>query len=147
MVSRCADATEKTAPRELIHLLKTLRDKEIERLERGGMPAPDGQLFDRSVFKPALGPVSTARLHQYLYAEYAEERSYVAALYREKTEQSPETLAKLWSLSEVEAAQKAEKLIELGLFQRRGSRERPTYWVPFLYRDALGMVQGKAEED
>lgn len=93
MVSRCADATEKTAPRELIHLLKSILEKEIQRLEKGGIPAPEGQLFDRAVFKPALDPVSSARLHQYLYAEYAEEKPYVAALDREKTEQSPESLA------------------------------------------------------
>jgi len=39
------------------------------------------------------------------------------------------------------------KLIEVGFFQRRGSREAPTFWVPFLYRDALEMSQGLAEED
>ena len=70
MISRCADGTDKTAPRELIHLLNTLREKEIERVERGESPPTEDQLFDRSIFKPALEVVSEARLVQTIYAEY-----------------------------------------------------------------------------
>jgi hypothetical protein len=70
MVTRCADSTKKTAPRELIHLLNCIRDQEIRRLEKGGHPDADGKLFDRSVFKAALPTVSNARLTQYLYAIY-----------------------------------------------------------------------------
>jgi hypothetical protein len=147
MVSRCADATAKTAPRELIHLLKSVQEREIQRLERGGQPAPDDQLFDRSIFKPALIPVSMTRLHQYLYAEYPDQKPYLEALERTKTEQTPDSLAKIWKLDERAAAGKAEELREIGFFERRGSREHPTYWVPFLYRAALDMIQGKAEED
>ena len=146
MVSRCADGTGKTAPREVIHLLKSLQEKEIQRLERGGAAAPGEQLFDRSVFKQALEPVSNARLHQYLYAEYAEHRSFVALLDKQKTEQTPDSLAKLWKVQRSEAIQRAEDLINLGFFEKRGSLEAPTYWVPFLYRDALRMSQGKAED-
>lgn len=147
LVSRCADATAQTAPRELIHLLKSIQQAEIKRLENGGVAAPDSQLFDRSVFKEALLPVSTARLHQYLYAEYPDLRGFVEALEHEKTEQTPGSLSKIWSIDEASAAQRAEKLREIGFFERRGSREKPSYWVPFLYRDALGMIQGRAEQD
>jgi hypothetical protein len=45
MISRCADGAKKTAPRELIHLLTSLREKEVSRLERGESPAPGEQLF------------------------------------------------------------------------------------------------------
>jgi len=146
MVSRCADATAKTAPRELIHLLKSVQQDEIKRLENGGALASDGQLFDRSVFKTALLPVSTARLHQYLYAEYPDQRELLTALEHEKTEQTTASLARIWGMDEVAAAQKAEKLKEIGFFERRGSRESPSYWVPFLYRDALNMIQGRADQ-
>ena len=147
MVSRCADATARTAPRELIHLLKSVQQDEIKRLENGGAVGAEGQLFDRSVFKTALLPVSTARLHQYLYAEYPDQRELVTALEHEKTEQTPSSLARIWMVKEVVAAQRAEKLKEIGFFERRGSRERPSYWVPFLYRDALNMIQGRAEQE
>jgi hypothetical protein len=33
---------------------------------------------------------------------------------------------------------------DVGFFERRGTAGDPDYWVPFLYRDALGLVQGEA---
>ncbi|QIO60964.1 hypothetical protein HA463_24600 [Rhizobium leguminosarum bv. trifolii] len=144
MVARCADATGNTAPREMIHLLNSLREEEIRRLERGENVAPGDQIFDRSVFKLALPRVSETRLNTYLYAEYPEERPSIEKLVGEKTEQTPESLAEIWGVSRDDAIQKAQILVKLGFFQVRGTRQEPTYWVPFLYRDALKMVQGKA---
>jgi hypothetical protein len=145
--NRCADATDKTAPRELIHLLKCLQEQEILRLERGGASAPGDQLFDRSVFKQALVPVSDARLNQYLYAEYPEHKKYIAALENQKSEQSAESLARIWRTESQIAQREAEDLREIGFFQRRTRDAQITYWVPFLYRDALSMVQGRAEDE
>lgn len=147
LITRCADGTGKTAPREIIHLLNCIRDEEIRRLENGGAPPAGDQLFDRSVFKTALPTVSGARLNQYLYAEYPGERSYISKLDGEKAEQTPESLANIWSVSRDDAIGEAKKLVELGFFEERGTREEPTYWVPFLYRDALNLVQGKADAE
>lgn len=144
MVGRCADASGNTAPRELIHLLNCLRDEEIRRLERGENPAPDLQIFDRSVFKQALPRVSETRLNTYLYAEYPDERPFLEKLKGEKTEQTPESLSSIWGESREEAISKAQMLVNLGFIQVRGTRLEPTYWVPFLYRDALHLVQGRA---
>jgi hypothetical protein len=146
MVSRCADGSGKTAPRELIHLLISIREKEIERLERGEVPPSGEQIFDRSVFKEALPAVSGARLVQNLYAEYPDLHDYIFQLGGEKTEQTTESLASIWKLSGPEATEKADQLVEIGFFQPRKSREATTYWVPFLYRDGLKMSQGLAEE-
>jgi hypothetical protein len=146
MVNRCADGTKKTAPRELIHLLNCLREQEARRLERGGAIPPDDQLFDRSVFKQALPTVSDTRLYQYLYAEYPTYKKYVEALDRQKTEQTPSSLAALWNTTIGDAIRIGKELVGLGFFEERGTREEPTFWVPFLYRDALRMVQGRAGE-
>jgi hypothetical protein len=146
MVSRCADGSGKTAPRELIHLLTSIREKEIERLERGETPPSGEQIFDRSVFKEALYPVSETRLVQNLYAEYPDLHDLIARLGGGKTEQTTESLAGIWEVSRQEALEKAEQLVEVGFFQPRKSRELTTYWVPFLYRDGLNMIQGMAEE-
>jgi len=35
--------------------------------------------------------------------------------------------------------------VEIGYFERRGNRQDSTYWVPFMYRPVLKMVQGSAE--
>jgi hypothetical protein len=141
IISRCADAAGQTAPREVIHLLTSLRDQEVARMERGESEAPDRQLFDRSVFKAALPQVSETRLIQNLYAEHPDLRRYI-----EKLEQTIENLASLWSLKPLDATPIVEKLVGIGFFQKRGERTSETYWVPFLYRDALRMSQGLAEE-
>jgi hypothetical protein len=146
MISRCADGTDKTAPRELIHLLNTVREKEIERLERGETPSSADHLFDRSVFKPALAVVSESRLIQTIYAEYPDLKPMLMELEGEKTEQTVASLAAIWKIPETEAKKRIKALIEIGFFQERGGGDDWTYWVPFLYRDALSMSQGVADE-
>ncbi len=146
LISRCADATDKTAPRELIHLLNTLREQEIERTERGEAAPSGDQLFDRSVFKPALAVVSEARLVQTIYAEYPTLKGPLSDLEGEKTEQTAQSLAAIWGTSESVTLERIQSLIGIGFFQPRGERERLTYWVPFLYRDALSMSQGTADD-
>lgn len=147
MVTRCADGKGQTAPRELIHLLKCIRDQEIRRLETGGSAPSGGKLFDRSVFKAALPTVSAARLNTYIYAEYPAERPFIEKMNSEKTEQTPDSLCTMWGMERDEAIRKANQLVELGFFEARGTKTEPTYWVPFLYRDALNLKQGKAETD
>jgi hypothetical protein len=40
----------------------------------------------------------------------------------------------------------ADELVAVGLFERRGPKDAPEYWVQFLYRDALDITQGTAED-
>jgi hypothetical protein len=93
---RCADGAGRTAARELIHLLTSLKDKEISRLERGEPPAPGEQLFDRSVFKEALSIVAETCYRQSLIAEYPDLKDILAKLNGQKTEQTVDSLAELW---------------------------------------------------
>lgn len=52
-----------------------------------------------------------------------------------------ETLAGI-SRSEEDATASAEQLVEVGFFERRQAAGETVYWIPFFYRDALGLVQG-----
>lgn len=144
IISRCADGMGKTAPREVIHLLNSIREEEAKRIEQGNVPPQENRLFDRSVLKAALPAVSTARLVQTIYAEYPDTRPFLEKLRGQKTEQTSASLAEVWGVPEAEAQVKADQLVNIGFFQRRVSRDAQTFWVPFLYRDALQMVQGKA---
>src|SRR5262249_37421335 len=110
----------------------------------GALP-PDDQLFDRNVFKPALQIVSETRVNQTIYAEYPNLKPYLMELEGEKTEQKIDTLAEIWKLTKEDALKLAQELVNIGFFEQRGERGSWTYWVPFLYRDALGMSQGLAE--
>jgi hypothetical protein len=136
----------KTAPREVIHLLNSIREEEVKRIEQGHPPPLENRLFDRSVLKAALPAVSTARLVQTIYAEYPDTRRFLEKLKGQKTEQTPNNLAIIWGIPEVEVQLKTDELVNVGFFQRKGSGDAQTFWVPFLYRDALQMIQGKAGE-
>jgi hypothetical protein len=70
MLSRTADATRQTAPRELIHLLSSARGVQLQRMELGYPQPPEGNLFDRAVLKEAMPEVSKVRFEQTLCAEY-----------------------------------------------------------------------------
>jgi len=145
ILGRTSDGTGQNAPRELIHFLNATRDEEIKRLELGNVDTESQTVFSRTAIKNALPEVSKVRLEQTLFAEYPDLRPYVLKLEREKTLQHPESLAGHWGISDEKAILVAEQLVEVGFFERRGSKESPEYWVPFLYRPALSMVQGAAE--
>lgn len=147
MLSRTRDGTKNNAPRELIHLLNSLRDTQVKRFEVGSEPFPEpGQLFARPTFKEALPEVSQTRFEQTLLAEHSSLKGYVERLQGEKTLHTVATLSEVWGIPTEEAMKVAEQLVEVGFFELRGSRQSPEYWVPFLYRDALDMVQGSASD-
>jgi hypothetical protein len=145
LVGRVRDGTKQVAPRELIHLLSRARDVQLERLERGEPEPPGEPLFSTQALRDALPEVSKVRLEQTIFAEYPDSKAFLQALEREKTHQTTKTLATIWQISEDTATAIATGLVELGFFEQRGTRTDPSYWVPFLYRPALGMVQGWAE--
>lgn len=145
MLTRTQDGTGQTAPRELIHLLEASRTMQLHRLEIGEDEPSDDRLFSAGTIKAALPEVSKARLEQTLYAEYPESKRWIEALEGEKTDQDPASLAAVWGCSEEQAAERAYTLVEIGFFEQRGTNAEPRFWVPFLYRDALEMVQGSAD--
>ena len=132
-----------SAPREVIHLLTAARDSQARLIEIGEVDDA-AYLIGRAPFKDGLKEVSKVRLEKTLYAEYSRMIDYVEALRGEKTLQTLDTLAALWGLSVDETREKADELVAIGFFERRGSKNAPEYWVPFLYRDSLSMVQGSA---
>ncbi|QKE82879.1 hypothetical protein [Arthrobacter sp. NEB 688] len=141
-LTRTKDGTGTNAPRELIHLLSETKNEQLSRFEIG-QATPEGHaIFDRQAFKDALPQVSEVRLKQTLYAEHPALRSYLELLEGQKTRHNHASLARLWSVSEEQAQAVSEDLVRIGFFEARGE----DYWVPFMYRHALSLVQGSAEE-
>lgn len=144
ILSRTVDASKKPVPREVIHLLDTAKSIQIQKLERGEQ-APEGDiLLDRASFKDSLPQVSKTRFEQTLLAEYADVASYVTKLEGERAEQTATSLAQIWEVAEEQARDIARRLAEIGFFEVRGDKESLSYWVPFIYRPALNLVQRKA---
>ncbi|WKA29760.1 P-loop ATPase, Sll1717 family [Bradyrhizobium roseum] len=147
IIKRSTDSRNDPAPREIIYFLNKAVEHQMARLERGE-EEPDGNaLFDRAVFKEALPELSEYRTTKMLYAEYPDEKKYIEKMRGEKSEQSVVTLSSLWAVNEDETKRIAQKLVDIGFFEQRGSRENLSFWVPFMYRPYLGLVQGKAETD
>jgi hypothetical protein len=145
MIGRTKDGSGLAAPREMIHLLNSLRETQVRRLEIGASELGGDQLFARAAFKDALVDVSKARLEQTLYAEYPNYRDRLEELRGGRTSHTARSLSQVWNVEAGEAASTANGLSEIGFFEKRGSKDEPEYWVPFLYRDALDMIQGTAE--
>ncbi|MBX3206100.1 MAG: hypothetical protein KF764_13595 [Labilithrix sp.] len=146
IISRTRDGSQVTAPREVVHLLNETVAVQVRKLDLGE-DEPEGELlFSRAAFKEALPKVSKVRLEQTLYAEYPSLKPSIEALREEKSLQSPATLAQIWTMDETEAMKTATVLAEIGFFERRGSKHEPQFWIPFLYRGHLGIVQGTADE-
>lgn len=144
ILSRTSDSSGNCVPREVIHLLEMAKDSQIKKLERGGEEPTEQQLFDRSAFREALPIVSKVRFEQTLLAEYPDMRDNLIKLKGEKSEQTISTLSQLWSIDRDTTRDIAYQLGEIGFFEIRGTKENPSFWVPFLYRSALNLVQGKA---
>lgn len=144
MTNRIQDGTGKSAPRELIHLSEMVRQQQVGRLERGEEEPIDEMLFDRPVFKPALKEVSKVRYEQTFKAENPSLASYTDKLKGQKAEHTLETLAAQWDVDPTTANSLIDRLIKAGFFERRAVKGSITYWVPFIYRDALELIQGKA---
>jgi len=145
LLTRTRDGTKSSAPRELIHLLNSLREVQVKRFEIGEAQPEGEQLFARPSFKDALPAVSKVRLEQTLYAEYPQQKEWLEKLRGAKTLHTPDTLSIIWGISSEDATLRANQLAGVGFFEKRGTLQSPEYWVPFLYRDALDMVQGAAE--
>jgi hypothetical protein len=139
-LSRTADGKGVNAPRELIHLLEEVRGKQLKLFELGTANLFGEKLFDSRAFKEALPAVSTSRIHQTLLAENPALKRYVEALRGGKTRHNPASLARVWNLSEADAAQVAEQLASVGFFEPR----QGDFWIPFLYRPGLDLIQGSA---
>jgi hypothetical protein len=148
MLSRTKDGLGQNAPRELIHLLSSTRETQLRRLELGNTEPPAELLFEGIALREALPAISETRLKQTLYAEYPNLQPYLEKLEGAKTEQSPQTLAEIWSTGPSDALAVANLLKDVGFFERKVEDNRGvSYWVPFLYRPALHMVQGTAIAD
>lgn len=144
ILGRTKDGTEGNSPRELIHFLNELRAVQINRLEKGQATLPDGVLFEQVAFKEALPAVSKTRLEQTLFAEFPQYKKFIEALEEQKATQSGSSLSAIWKVDVKEAEEIAAGLEAIGFFEP--GRGNPTSWrVPFLYRPALGLIQGTAD--
>ena len=145
MLSRVADGSQKPAPRELIHLLQVAHAAQLRGYELGSDEPPGEALIGRGAIKESLPEVSRVRFHQTLCAEYPALRATWLKMENSKSAQTLESFSRLLGVSEEKGTSIAEQMVEAGFFVKKVEKGETIYWVPFVYRDALRMVQGRAD--
>ena len=145
IISRIRDGLSVVAPREIIHLLNESIAEQINLLSIGEDNLAEDMLFSSSAIKRALDKVSKVRLEQTIYAEYPSLQVYMENLRNEKAEHTLDTLSEIWKLDNSTTAIKAKELSNIGFFEEKGTKLNPRYWIPFIYRNELGIIQGSAD--
>ncbi|HKJ42800.1 MAG TPA: hypothetical protein VKA27_11955, partial [Sunxiuqinia sp.] len=144
IIGRVKDGNNIVAPREIIHLLNESQQEQIGRLQIGQDLLDNELLIGRNAFKTALDIVSKVRLEQTIYAEYPDLKEYIQKLEGQKTEQKIKTLSNIWNLDVEQTNNIAKKLSEIGFFEEKGEIHSIRYWIPFIYRNELKLIQGSA---
>lgn len=143
ILSRLQDGNHITTPREVIHMLECITTNQINRLGRGETKGNKTPIYDRNVFKPALAEVSKTKFENTLCAEYPEYKTFMEKMRGGKAEYHTQNLAQIWSTEKADAEDIAEKLHKIGFFEKKTSKKHgQTFWIPFIYRDALSIVKG-----
>lgn len=130
------------APRELVSLFAHARDAQVTRFETGQDDTESETLFHPKAFEAADRQVSSQRLESTIYAEYPDVKPWLEALDGEKGAQNDASLTRIWGIELDETSTRMARLVGLGVFEQR----KDHYWAPFLYRPALGLIQGRAPE-
>jgi len=147
VIGRLRDGKNLVAPREIIHLFNEGRQEQVKKIHNGQKDLEGENLIGRNAFKSAQEIVSQVRLVQTIYAEYPSLKPYIEKLEGQKTEQKIDNLAEIWSINNDEARLIVKKLVEIGFFEEKGDKQNTRYWVPFIYRSTLKMVQGSVDKN
>lgn len=142
ILSRIRDSNDVKAPRNLIDLVQKAQEAQLRREQRDSSHYDKGDpLIQSEAIKRGLAALSGARVEDTLLAEASTETARFIELFRGgKAEHNDSSLTELLDLGIEELAEAIKSLIQIGFLERIGS----SYKVPMLYRDGLGITQGKA---
>jgi hypothetical protein len=140
ILSRIRDGQEIRPPRNLIDLVDFAREAQLREDEREKAEWEGPPLINRDAIKRGLSRLSAARLEDTLMAEYPHLQVYFDQFRGAKAEQNEESLAEQLGLLAPDLDEAIDALTTSGFLERTGT----TLKVPMLYRDGLGITQGKA---
>jgi hypothetical protein len=140
---RLADGKGQVFPRDFIYLFNEALRLERKQADIGKKSVNSGVVFSAETLKEAFKFVSTNKRDTVLYAEYPLEKKYMARLEGGKTEYSFNALCSIWGQSTDDTEKIVNKLMALGFFVRKTDIRTGYIVIPFLYRPALNLKQGK----
>jgi hypothetical protein len=142
MMSRIRDGNGVKPPRNLIDLVRKSLDAQLRREDREAPNAyaKGDPLIGPEALKRGLKALSEERVNDTLLAEAGDYAKVIERFRNNKADHNEASLATVLGTSVEDARKHAEQLCELGFLEQIGG----SYKVPPLYRDGLGITQGKA---
>lgn len=142
IMSRIRDGNDVKPPRNLIDLANLSREEQIRADTRSPMTMTNGlTLIQPESLRGAHERLSAQRVEDTLLAESAADIAGLIERFRKsKSEHNLETLAETLGMKGDELQEAIRQLVEVGFLEELAS----SWKVPMLYRDGLGIRQGKA---
>ena len=143
IMARIRDGNDVKPPRNLIDLVSKAREAQLRREDRESRDFVAGQaLIEPDSIRRALSRLSAERVEDTLLAEAGEFSGVIEKFRDGKAEHNEESIATQLGISKAEVQAAVKPLVELGVLETVGD----SYKIPMLYRDGLGITQGKAFE-
>ena len=142
ILSRIRDGNGVMPPRNLVDLANKAKAEQLRKELRHSRSYEEGvYLIEADSLKQALSRLSKERLEDTLLAESSKEIAALINGFRDgKVEHNDQSIADLFGVDIQMAKRFANILIEIGFLEEVGKN----YKIPMLYRDGLGVTQGKA---
>ena len=141
ILSRVRDGNGITPPRNLIDLVNKAKEAQSRREERDPRDYDESSpLLEADSIRKALVALSEQRVQDTLLAESGEYSSRIEAFKNGKAEHNDETITATLRLNESDLSEILTELLAIGFIEKVGA----LYKIPMLYRNGLGITQGKA---
>lgn len=137
ILNRVKDGTGVSTPRDVIDLVTYAVRKQLDHWEVNPPQEDSRIILESASFKAALRVLSSDKLTSHLFAEYPSLRPVVEKFRNRKAEYDEASLREIMG----DDYARLKELEEVGFFaviERSG-----TWWIPFVYRDGLGVTQGR----
>ncbi len=138
LFKHCSDGCGVVTPRDVISLLELALKRQIDHLQNGQPPSVS-PLISAIAIKEAFAEMSIKKCRTYFQAEFPDFWETIKKFERSKAEHDNSSLARLLGSKWEDDA---EHLVSLGFLKK--SPRGNTYTIPFLFRPAMGVRQGKA---
>jgi hypothetical protein len=144
ILSRIRDGNGVVAPRNLIDFVENCREAQLRSEVRTPREYAEGMpIIEADAVRKAHKSLSETRIQDTLMAEFADLAPFIERFRKKKAEHNIDSLCDLHQVSPDEADAIAQSLIEIGFLEEVGN----SFKVPMIYRDGLGITQGKAFSD
>jgi hypothetical protein len=128
-------------PRDVIDLLTRAKQQQIDEYNADPTGFTD-TIIDSAAIRYGLAELSARKRDTYLHAEFPHFWKYIQLFEKGKTEYNEKALRALLGK---DYRKIVDDLVGIGLLREAKSKEGQTYQIPFLYRQGLGLTQGRAD--